>query len=302
MRGRGMGSVGAHLLAEASALSDLTDAQKATIAKLEEGLKPEGPPGEMMKEMREARAELVAGVRAGKIDLSKLEARRAEGEKGMMSRHDKEAEALNGLHAALQPAQRKALVAAVKDHGLKDGGPRADDKKGDAARPADKKRDPAELAKRRTERLGKQLELDADQQKKVQAIVAKDLPDPAQVQLMRDEWKKKMEAFYTAFEGDAFDAKKLEFGPGAMKDKRGKAPMTREAAFLAELLPILKPEQREKLAASLEKPRPMMMRPGMGGPGMGGMGGPGMGFGVFDGADAPEPAPHTGGEHDGHAH
>jgi Spy/CpxP family protein refolding chaperone len=97
-------------------------------------------------------------------------------------------------------------------------------------------------AAKRLEHLTKQLDLDAAQQKKVEALVAKD-DHPAM-----EEMKKHADAVLAAFEGDGFDAKKLEAAPAAAK--KG---MAQHAQFVAGLLPILKPEQREKFAAGLEK-------------------------------------------------
>ena len=98
------------------------------------------------------------------------------------------------------------------------------------------------------DRLTRGLDLDADQQKKVDAIIAKEdaakagRPDPA-------EMKKNVEAMLAAFEKDTFDAKKLD----TFDVKKARAPMEQEAKLLAQLVPLLKPEQREKLAAKMEK-------------------------------------------------
>jgi Spy/CpxP family protein refolding chaperone len=95
----------------------------------------------------------------------------------------------------------------------------------------------------------KDLDLDDAQQKKVQAILdkAKDdkatPPDP-------EATKKKWDSLLSEFEKDTFDAKKLE----AFTDKaEGRMMGPMNPKVLAEILPILKPEQREKLAARMEK-------------------------------------------------
>jgi hypothetical protein len=74
--------------------------------------------------------------------------------------------------------------------------------------------------------------------------------------------KKKMEALLTAFEKDGFDAKKVD----PFDAKKARAPMEIEMKLLGQLVPILKPEQRDKLAAKVEKgPSPHGKRGGMGG-------------------------------------
>jgi Spy/CpxP family protein refolding chaperone len=211
---------------------DLKDAQKATLEKLTTDLHGGGG---QMQEMKDYHAALTAQVKAGKIEPAKLDPLQAAAEKAQKANRDKEAEALNGLYALLEPAQRKALVAAVR-----------------AKQAARKAPDPAKAeahAKERMEHLTKTLDLDAAQQKKVEPLLAKDAP-PAN---MADEMKKHSDAVLTAFEGDGFDAKKLEpAGPPP-----GKGMMASHVAFLTALLPLLKPEQREKLAASYEKPHAM---------------------------------------------
>jgi Spy/CpxP family protein refolding chaperone len=100
----------------------------------------------------------------------------------------------------------------------------------------------------RAEFLAKKLDLDAAQQKAVEAIVAKrkDAPAPS---MRGEEMKARMDGLLTAFAADGFSAAKLDFGPpaGASFD-----PALSHADFLAELLPVLRADQREKLAASME--------------------------------------------------
>jgi Spy/CpxP family protein refolding chaperone len=225
-RGRGGGGLTGNIFRAAQEL-ELKDAQKATVEKLGEPIHAEAAP---VAEMKEYHVALLAQVRAGKIELAKLEPLQAALEKAQQARKDKEAEALNGLHAALEPAQRKALVASVRAKQSEHGGPR-----GEPPSPAD-----------RLAHLTKDVDLDAAQQKKVEPLLAKDAAPPS-----REEMKKHTEAVLTAFEGEGFDAKKVE--PAAAPAGKGMA--AQHAQFLAALVPLLKPEQREKLAASLEKQR-----------------------------------------------
>jgi Spy/CpxP family protein refolding chaperone len=202
---------------------DLKDTQKAALDKLTEQLHGDrgGPP----TEMKDYHAALSAQVRAGKIETAKLDPLQAAVEKAQQARKDREAETLNGLYAALEPAQRKAVAAAVR------------------AKQAERRPNMVEVdPRKRLEHLTKQLDLDAAQQKKVEPLLAKEEHPGA------EEAKKHTDAVLTAFEGEGFDAKKLEIAAGT--SKKG---LAQHAQFLAGLLPLLKPEQREKLATSLEK-------------------------------------------------
>lgn len=247
---------------------ELREAQKVAVEDIQKSLRTDdAPPGGDFKAIH---AVMVAGVRAGKIDNAKLDALRAEAEKAAEARRDKENGALQRLHAALDAAQRKALVAAVrakqterKERGPRPmrGGPPAPSASGaapsasaPAAAPPPAGSAPAmtpvEWQKRRLEKLTKDLGLDADQQKKVDALLAKAAPKPPEMNAAREEQKKRAEALLAAFEQDVFDAKKLEQPtPPAKKD----GAMSLHTQLLNDLLPILKPEQREKLAASMEK-------------------------------------------------
>lgn len=242
------------LLFKAARALDLKDEQKAKIDAAEKTAQAgatETTRDAMRAAAKDLHTDLIAGVRAGKIDTSKLEPRYAAIEKVIGEQQARDADALNALHAALDTTQRKAVTANVRakqamreekkahreggDGGMaSDGGMGADGGKG------------AWSSRRSLDRLTRGLDLDADQQKKVDAIVAKEdaakHPDPA-------DMMKNAEAMLTAFEKDTFDAKKLD----AFDVKKMRTPMEQEARLLVQLVPILKPEQREKLAAKMEK-------------------------------------------------
>lgn len=242
---RGHGGPGVMLFRAARGL-DLKPEQKTKLDAIEKTAH-EGASDASRDAMKSAakglHTELVAGIKAGAIDAKKLEPHYAAIEKLMTAAHAKEAEALNALHATLDPKQRKAAVATVrtqhaereKKMAQRDAG--ADGGRGGKGRGA----------KHSLARLTRGLDLDAAQQKKVDALAAKGegagaRPDPA-------EMKKRMEALLVAFEKDTFDAKKVLGSPA--KQLRGR--MAQETKLLGQLLPILKPAQREKLAAEMEK-------------------------------------------------
>jgi Spy/CpxP family protein refolding chaperone len=225
---------GAHSLA-------LKDPQKAKLDEIQKGL--EGDHGKPPEEMKTLQADLIAGVKAGKLDTAKIDAHYAAIEKAMQAHLTKEAEGLNALHALLEPAQRTALVADLRAKMAKRLEHMGKDK--DAHGPGDA--GAANHSKRMLEHLTQDLGLDADQQKKVEAILPKQ--DPKAGGDMMAEMKKHHEALLAAFEKDAFDAKKLE----SFDVKKAHGPITHESQFIGQLLAILKPEQREKLATRLEK-------------------------------------------------
>ncbi|MBI5534727.1 MAG: Spy/CpxP family protein refolding chaperone [Deltaproteobacteria bacterium] len=249
------------LLGETHELT-LKDEQKAALDKIEQRLRSDdkGP----LPEVKELQSTMVAGVKAGKLDMAKIAQIKADIDKAMQARRDKDAEALNGLYAALEPAQRKSLATALRTK-------QAEREARIAARKADApKPDATEWKKHKLEQMTKDLDLDAAQQKKVEALLAKDSSQaPASLDEAQNEMKKRLDALLTAFEGDSFDAKKLEVP--AMAGKMTEM-MDQQAQFLSLVLPILKPEQREKMAANMDK---QTVRRGPGGGPMGPpMGGP----------------------------
>jgi hypothetical protein len=224
----------------------LTDAQKASLDALETQLATPAtgePPHDDAKALQ---TDIVAGIRAGKLDQAKLRADFAASDKAMAAHEAKEESALSGLYAALDPAERKALVAAVRTKET------ARDAQF-AAHGVDMDAGAAEWAKRRLDRMTAQLGLDAAQQKTVGALLVKgDSMGPAAMNTQREEGKKRMERILSSFEGDTFDPKKLDLGgvPGTTLHEG----LEKDTAFLSQLVPVLTPEQREKLATQRDRP------------------------------------------------
>jgi Spy/CpxP family protein refolding chaperone len=251
------------MLFQAARSLELSADQKAKVAAAETTAQSGGETSRdaMKTAGKDLHTDLIAGVRAGKIDTTKLEPRYAAIEKAIGESQAKEADGLNALHAALDATQRKAVTANVRAKQAMREEKMAHREGGDAGADGGK---PMWSSKRSVDRLVRGLDLDADQQKKVDAVVAKEdaakHPDPA-------EMKKNLDAMLTAFEKDTFDAKKLDL----FDSKKMRGPMEQETKLLGQIVPILKPEQREKLAAKMEKgpnphagrgagfrPRPMM--------------------------------------------
>jgi Spy/CpxP family protein refolding chaperone len=262
------GGPGSMLFRAASDLPDLKDAQKTTLDKIHDSLKDSGP----KTEFKDFQAELITETKAGKIEQAKLDPKMKAIETAMQTNLDKEADALNQLHDALEPAQRKELTTAVraKRTQMEERFNKMRDGMNPSAAGTPPK--PEEMAQKRVDRLTKDLDLDATQQKTILDLATKQAPKPGNPMAMRDDWKKSTDALVDAFEKDTFDAKKLDLYSGA--NKKGHMGLQHEVDFLAQVVPILKPEQRDKMAARLEKPMMGMGHGGPGGPG-GGPGGPG---------------------------
>jgi Spy/CpxP family protein refolding chaperone len=223
---------------------ELTDAQKTTIDGLESQLEGAEPPNDDFKTLQ---ADIVTGIRAGKLDPAKLQTDYAAIDKTLLAQQAKEADALSGLYAALEPAQRKTLVEAVRAKQAAREAQFDAHLAGDAGAPA-------EWTKRRLDRMTAQLGLDATEQPKVAAILAKDdSMSPAAMRVQRDEGKKRMDAVLGAFAADKFDPKTLDLG--AIPGKTAHEGLEKDTKFLAQLLPILTPEQREKLAVQRDRDR-----------------------------------------------
>jgi len=194
---------------------------------------------------KDLHTELIAGIKAGKIETAKLEPKYAALEKIATAEHDKEIAALNGLHGALDVTQRKAVVASVRAKQAKRDELLARMKGGPGAGAGDAGGRP-NMSKMRIDRLTRGLELDADQQKKVDALAPKEDVKTADVGA---DMKKRTETLLTAFEKDGFDAKKAD----AFDGKKSRAALEEETKLLTQILPILKPDQRDKLAGKMER-------------------------------------------------
>jgi hypothetical protein len=216
--------------------TDLSDDQKTAIAKLEESL--QGDPSSH-KEMSALHGDLVGGLKEGKIDTAKIAGDEAAVAKVLSAREEEQAAALGGLHDILTPAQRGAVADAVR--ALRN-------------RPAPASPPGApDWATRRLDRMKSQLVLDQDQQKEVAAVLARSVPSPAAIQAHADSIKKQTEAVASAFESNAFDAKKVDVSPAP--GKKVTEPFDREIKYISQLLPILTAGQRDRFASLMEHPR-----------------------------------------------
>ena len=223
---------------------NLTGDQKATLDKLEDGLYADQASSPWTA-ARAFHVDLVSFIRAAKFDNAKLQADYAAIDKAVQAGQAREADALNGLHTALDATQRQTLVDQIK-----------------AKRAAREAHEPPpatagadggapDWTKKRLGRLTAELTLDDAQQKSVAALLAKDTSmSPAAHQARREASNKRVDALLTEFAKDTFDAKKVDI---AMGTKTPHEAMERTATFTAALVAILHPDQREKLAVQTER-------------------------------------------------
>jgi hypothetical protein len=100
----------------------------------------------------------------------------------------------------------------------------------------------------RLDRLTRDLALDADQQRRVAALLA---AQPAAERAFHAGARQRFDAALNAFPTETFDARitvQTTASPLAMVREH----VRRKVAFLAELLPMLRPDQRDKLASTIE--------------------------------------------------
>ena len=242
---RAGGAVGA--LFRAASQSELSEEQKAKIEQiatdLREGDKMEaadgGGPAKQMKALNE---EVVAGVKAGRIDPAKLEPHYVALEREAKERAARDVEGLGKLHDVLDADTRKKLGEQVK----KQEDDRAKKMEAQQAQHVDAGAKNS-MQRKKYEQWGKTLNLDDDQKKKLDAIIPAE--DLKMATAIREEGKKRADITCDAFVKDTWDGKVIP-GPDI---KQIRKPMDEQVKFYNALIPILKPEQKEKLVTRLEK-------------------------------------------------
>jgi Spy/CpxP family protein refolding chaperone len=223
---------------------DLTDEQKSVVSTLEPLLHaaPNVRPA-----LQTFHADLVAGIEAGLLDATKIQGDLSAIDTAAQAARDVQAGALGRLHDALDAPRRKALVDAIRERqSARDGG-RKPFWSNDGG--------PTNWTARRLDRMTQKLGLDAVQQKQVAGLLAKDDVSSGRPGSsgLRDVGKRHLDALLTAFEAESFDAK--SFDPSWAADKSPADRLHHQVTFLGHLLPILKPEQRDRLSTLFAGPR-----------------------------------------------
>jgi hypothetical protein len=163
----------------------------------------------------------------------------------MAAHRSKDQAALVSVHDLLDATQRTALVAALRARQAEHENRMENGKEPDGPH--------AGWQQKHVDELTAKVGLDASQQAKVLALLAQDAPSPrgAGWESHRQERKQRGEALLTAFAGDTFGGPQVEQAVPAGDD--GREPTAHHGdAWVAKILPVLRPDQREKLAASME--------------------------------------------------
>jgi hypothetical protein len=235
---------------------DLKEEQKASVDSLEVKLKADDEG--VRTAMKAFRADLISGVRTGKLDAAKLTADNLVVGTAVADHQAKEAEALDELHALLDSTQRTALVESVRTR-------QAERETRMASWMLAKEADggATDWTKKRVDKLTEDLVLDASQQKQIAAVFARasDPPGAGGMKSRWDDMKKRIDVLLTAFAAEAFDAKKADLT--VLPGKTAHEPMDHMVAFFSQLVPILRIDQRSKLATDLDKPLGFGGGPGM---------------------------------------
>jgi Spy/CpxP family protein refolding chaperone len=180
---------------------------------------------------------LADGIAAGQIDQAKMDAAIAQVNTAAMGAHDAEADALNQLHATLDPAQRTALVDKVEAH------LEVWHHANSAEEPASKDAHGGHLGK-----LSKELNLTPAQVEQIRGQFRQSIATAPKYD--RAETEAHVKAFGEAFASDSFDAKTLT-NAGTVNAHMATWGVTRTIHFYQAVLPVLTPEQRTKVAGTI---------------------------------------------------
>jgi hypothetical protein len=224
----------------------LSDDQVSTLMKLAEGFEPVDR--EVRRAATQLETDLTVAVRTGKFDHAKLDDDQTAIDKAFAAAQAQEVDAVNGLHATLDPDQRSALVAALRAKAAS-----AREREPLTVADSPEQMTAADRNKRFLERITQDLTLDAKQHEKMAALLAKEgAPNDSGRAHSQGEMLKRLDAFVDAFGGPGFDAKNVDFS-----DSQPSHTTKGEMALLEKIAPILTPEQREKLAGARARARPL---------------------------------------------
>jgi hypothetical protein len=221
----------------------ISEEEKATVTKIEASYLADAQ-ASMPAAVGAYLTDLAAGIRAGKLEQAKLSADFGAIDKAAALQQGKEAEAISALHDALATQERQSIASTVRSRRAmreKLQPPLLSDAGG------------TDWTKFRVEHLVHELGLDVDagQDKRITSMVLADQKREPQSNPdeLREIYKRHTEAILAAFEGDAFDAAVL--APPTPRSPHEGAERT--ATFDASLLPLLAPDQRERLATRVQR-------------------------------------------------
>ncbi len=222
--------------------ADLAPEQKIAVGDIQQRLEDEEPP---LSTLNDFRADLVSGIRAGKLDEKKLQDDYAAIDQNLLLQQKAQADAIDALHAALDATARGLLVAAAR---LRlEAMFRARPELADAGGLVEQARVNHQLGRVKVE-----LGLDEAQAEKVKPMLAKSGVSPAVGEALKARVRAHAEEMLAAFEKDPLDAHALDLSPAGGKSPPH-ASLERETKFIGQVLPLLTPEQRERLAVMRQR-------------------------------------------------
>ena len=237
--GGAYGADPAKAMLDASEGLRLSDAHRALLRTLRDQL--EANERDTRAAFHALRMELARQVRAGAIDRAALQPQENAAVQALQAHIDKEADTLNMLHATLDPSQQAAVVVAVRA---------TQPGRTETQPPAGEPPSPETMRQKKLDRLTTELGLDSAQQQQVSAMLEAQPPRPAR---MRQRGRPpQMDAILAGFASNTFDARTTIPAPPISPTDMMREGIEREVAFLTKLLPILRADQRERLASKME--------------------------------------------------
>lgn len=204
-----------------------------------------------MKTAREGRVafrkELVATVKAGKVDPKAFDKLLVELDKANAKRREDALATLGKLHSVLNADQRKKLVTEVKTWVAKRD--EASKSRLDTWKAKHGEKAGAPHFKGRIARMLEVIKLTDEETKKLDGILAKGKPAAEHWKAFREEAKKGLEQLLSEFEKEKLDTAKLAV---AKPHKEHQAGLTKHLELMGQVLAVLTSDQRAELARKLE--------------------------------------------------
>jgi Spy/CpxP family protein refolding chaperone len=216
----------------------ITDPQRAKLSTLEGDLETTGQT--IASSFQMLRMDLAEQVRRGAIDTAKVQADESAATSAIQAHVNREIDALDALHAMLDPTGRGDLVMRARSQ-----------KAGQAGEAAHEGKTGESLSDR-LNRLTRELDLDPDQRSRVSAMLAS---EPGANMPHVTEGRQRLDAILDAFPSDSFDARPILEPAASTVPVMVREHVDHKVAFLTQLVPILRQDQRDKLASHLETGR-----------------------------------------------
>lgn len=219
----------------------LTPAQSATIH-TQEG-KLEASKKNIESSVTVLRTHLASQVRTGAINRARVQADESAVVNALRVHGQQEADALDAIHASLDSKQRGDVVAAARAQqtGLTERQAPPETSQPESANDKDKQ-------KEHLDRLTRDLDLDSGQQQRVATILASQPPPEPKGEARAQ----RTEAMLDAFQKDTFNARTAVPAPSPSLPTMVHDRVERRVRFLSQLLLVLRPDQRDKLASMIE--------------------------------------------------